>query len=240
MIRWPAVAVRTCTITFTGPSGIRHSVEVTAESIYEAAALGVAALRKSAWVESIATGTELEIQVRDPATSHRLTVGQIQRWCEGGRGQPRRNAEEAQIETTVGVTATRWSRRGREVIWSLGMVMCSPSVLPLSQLEVLVIDCQATAAAPRDHLLEIGWAYARTTITHPRVRLIALSDGEHIPPAVARITGISEPMTRDGVNARLAWRELADDAARLTPQPAPTVIHFARFEQPVPSHAGRS
>ena len=83
MIRWPAVAVRTCTITFTGPSGIRHSVEVTAESIYEAAALGVSALRKSAWVDSIATGTELEIQVRDPATSHRLTIGQIQRWCEG-------------------------------------------------------------------------------------------------------------------------------------------------------------
>ena len=37
---------------------------------------------------------------------------------------------------------------------------------------------------------------------------------------------------RGGVDVRLAWRELADDAARLTPQPAPTVIHFARFEQP--------
>src|SRR5207253_3692353 len=64
------------------------------------------------------------------------------------------------------------------------MVMCSRSVLPLSQLEVLVIDCQATAAAPRGHLLEIGWARARTTITHAQVRLIALSDGQHIPPAV--------------------------------------------------------
>jgi DNA polymerase-3 subunit epsilon len=39
-------------------------------------------------------------------------------------------------------------------------------------------------------------------------------------------------MMRDGVDPRLAWRELADDAARLTAQPAPTVIHFARFEQP--------
>jgi len=28
-------------------------------------------------------GTELEIQVREPATSHRLTVRQIQRWCDG-------------------------------------------------------------------------------------------------------------------------------------------------------------
>jgi hypothetical protein len=36
------------------------------------------------------------------------------------------------------------------------MMMCSRSALRLSQLEVLVIDCQATAAAARGHLLEIG------------------------------------------------------------------------------------
>ena len=103
---------------------------------------------------------------------------------------------------------------------------------PLSQLEVLAVDCQATAAAPRGHLLEIGWARVRKTNTHARAFLITLPDGEQIPPAVARITGISERMMRDGVDGHLAWRELSDHAATLTQQPAPTVIHFARFEQP--------
>jgi hypothetical protein len=70
-------------VSFTGPSGLRHSVEVTAESIYEAAALGVAVLKNSGWSEAIAPGTELEVQVREPATSHRLTVQQIHRWCDG-------------------------------------------------------------------------------------------------------------------------------------------------------------
>jgi DNA polymerase-3 subunit epsilon len=112
------------------------------------------------------------------------------------------------------------------------MVLGSPSE-PLSQLEVLVVDCQATAAAPRGHLLEIGWARVLdTTITHARASLIALPDGEQIPPAVARITGISEPMMRAAVDGRCAWRELTEQAASLTQQPAPTVIHFARFEQP--------
>ena len=83
MLRWRSVALRTCTVSFIGPSGIRHSVEVTAESVYEAAALGVSALRKNEWADAIAPGTELEIQVREPATSHRLTIGQIQRWCDG-------------------------------------------------------------------------------------------------------------------------------------------------------------
>ncbi len=63
-------------------------------------------------------------------------------------------------------------------------------------------------------------------------RLIALPDGEQIPPAVARITGISERMMRPLSTARCAWRELSDQAASLAQQPAPTVIHFARFEQP--------
>jgi len=56
---------------------------VTAESVYEAGALGMSALRNSGWADAIAAGTELEIQVREPATSHRLTVRQIQRWCDG-------------------------------------------------------------------------------------------------------------------------------------------------------------
>ena len=112
------------------------------------------------------------------------------------------------------------------------MVLTSPSE-SLAQLEVLVVDCQATAAAPRGHLLEIGWARVlATTITHARASLIALPAGEQIPPAVARITGISEQMMRSAVEGRCAWRELTDQAASLTQQPAPTVIHFAQFEQP--------
>ena len=114
----------------------------------------------------------------------------------------------------------------------VAMVLASPSE-PLSHLEVLVVDCQATAAAPKGHLLEIGWARALgTTITHAHAALIALPHGEQIPPAVARITGISEPMMRSAVDGRCAWRDLTDEAASLTSQPAPTVIHFARFEQP--------
>jgi DNA polymerase-3 subunit epsilon len=102
----------------------------------------------------------------------------------------------------------------------------------LSQLEVLVVDCQATAAAPHGHLLEMGWARAGATTTDAHVQLVALPNGKRIPPAVARLTGISETMVQDGVDARVAWRELSNEAATLARQPAPTVIHFARFEQP--------
>jgi DNA polymerase-3 subunit epsilon len=102
----------------------------------------------------------------------------------------------------------------------------------LSQLEVLVVDCQATAAAPQGHLLEMGWARAGTTTTRADARLIALPPGEHIPAAVMRLTGISQRMSQDGVDPTAAWGELSNEAASFARQPAPTVIHFARFEQP--------
>jgi hypothetical protein len=77
------VGLRTCKVSFTGTSGVRHSVEVTGGSIYEAAALGVSALKSDGWAGAIAPGTDLEVQVREPATCHRLTVQQIRRWCDG-------------------------------------------------------------------------------------------------------------------------------------------------------------
>ncbi len=58
-------------------------MEVIAESVYEAAALGVSALRKCGWVDVVAPGTELDIQVREPATTHHISVQQIRRWCDG-------------------------------------------------------------------------------------------------------------------------------------------------------------
>ena len=42
----PAVPLRPCLVSFTDSRGVQHSVEVTAETLFEAAALGVALLRK--------------------------------------------------------------------------------------------------------------------------------------------------------------------------------------------------
>ena len=102
----------------------------------------------------------------------------------------------------------------------------------LSDLEVLIVDCQATGAAPAGHLIEIGWARVRTTAARVESRLVRLPNGAGIPPAVTRVTGINHRVMRDAVDASVAARELAQAAGHLDQQPTPTVIHFARFEQP--------
>ena len=77
------MATKTCTVRFTGPSGVAHSVEVSADSLYEAAIVGFSLLKQDGWVDPVAPGTRLEIQVRHPATTHSVSLAQLRRWFEG-------------------------------------------------------------------------------------------------------------------------------------------------------------
>ena len=80
--------LRVCTVSFKSPTGITHGVEVEAETLYEAAALGLARLKRDGWIEGLGPGSRLEIEVREPSTVHRLTVQQLHRWIGGGPGSP--------------------------------------------------------------------------------------------------------------------------------------------------------
>ena len=68
-----AVAVRAYTVSFKGVSGVHHSVQLEAETVYEAAIRGIHLLRRDGCVDSVGPGTELEIQLREPATTHRFS-----------------------------------------------------------------------------------------------------------------------------------------------------------------------
>jgi hypothetical protein len=56
---------------------------VTADSLYEAAALGLAMLCTDRWTEAVAPGTALDVQIRQPAATHTVTIAQLRRWCDG-------------------------------------------------------------------------------------------------------------------------------------------------------------
>ena len=70
-------------MSFKRTTGISHSVDVEAETHYEAGGIGLARLKKDGWIEGLGPGTLLEIAVREPWTHHSLTVQQLQRWVNG-------------------------------------------------------------------------------------------------------------------------------------------------------------
>jgi hypothetical protein len=85
------VGVRACNVSFVGTSGVRHSVDVTAETLYEAAASALSVFRKSEGADEIGPGTELHVSVRLPEATHTVTVSQIRRWCDGVAVSPEKS-----------------------------------------------------------------------------------------------------------------------------------------------------
>jgi hypothetical protein len=77
------MALRACLVSCRDLAGVDHTVEVTAESLYEAVAQALGILRGDLWVEEIGEGlTELKVRVKQPAVEHRVRMKDFRRWLE--------------------------------------------------------------------------------------------------------------------------------------------------------------
>ncbi len=123
--------------------------------------------------------------------------------------------------------------------------MKSAAPKDLKDLNILVIDCQATTSRPETgFLLELGWSTARASETSDAAgtasatETFLLSPPSHtaISPQVMRITGIQPKDLMNAHSRQAVWVRLEQDAQRIADQsglwPCPSVIHFARYEAP--------
>jgi hypothetical protein len=76
----------TCVVSYLDHSGIRHTVEVQAESLYEAAVLAVRVFRDND-CEPVGMN-ELHVEIRTSIT-HSLTVIRLHEWLNGGAKTPK-------------------------------------------------------------------------------------------------------------------------------------------------------
>jgi DNA polymerase-3 subunit epsilon len=116
----------------------------------------------------------------------------------------------------------------------------------LTDLNILALDCQTTGANPnKGHLLEIGWVpwyptrpfgLEKPDIPDLESYLIRLPSNTTIPRAVQRITGITHETSEAAIPADIAWQHLLKTIEKMThgdiSRLCPTIIHFARFEEP--------
>src|SRR5687768_5602168 len=92
------MAVKLCVVSFADIRGVRHSVEVEAETLYEAAVQGIRRLNQDPWIERIGPATALEIEVREPAAKHMITVEQVERWLAGATKNPAEATRKAKLK----------------------------------------------------------------------------------------------------------------------------------------------
>ena len=100
----------------------------------------------------------------------------------------------------------------------------------LRDLDVLLIDCQASGATPEHgDLLELGWGFAGPAgVRGVEAHWIRPKSDRGVPWPVRRLLGWSEVCLKTALDAEDAWARLL---ARATPG-MPTLIHWARFERP--------
>jgi len=87
-----------CIVSFVDLDGIRHSVEVDAEGLYEASVLGICAFRK----HDLEPGglTQLEVEVRSSVT-HTLTVTKVREWLQRGVRTPKEAILKDKLRTLL-------------------------------------------------------------------------------------------------------------------------------------------
>jgi hypothetical protein len=75
------VVQRTCTVAVKDVRDVEHSVEVTAETLYEAIATALAALQQDNWVGEIGQGfTTVSVLVQQPPVKHEVKMKDFLSW----------------------------------------------------------------------------------------------------------------------------------------------------------------
>jgi len=90
--------VAACIVSFVDLDGIRHSVEVEAEGLYEASVLGLCAFRK----HDLQPGglTKLEVEVYSSVT-HTLSVTKVREWLQRGVRTPKEAVLKERLRTLL-------------------------------------------------------------------------------------------------------------------------------------------
>jgi hypothetical protein len=85
-------------------NGVRHTVDVTAGSLYEAVARGMAAIRTDEWVTGIAQGLNpVKVRVTNIAVEHEVRIMDFTKWLDRSGRSPRETTERNRIRSILGM-----------------------------------------------------------------------------------------------------------------------------------------
>jgi len=84
--------------------GVAHTIDVTAATLYEAVALGMAAIRTDEWVTGIPTGLNtVKVRVTNPAVEHEVRLMDFLKWLERNGSSPREITDRQRIRAILGM-----------------------------------------------------------------------------------------------------------------------------------------
>ena len=98
------MALKACTVVVHDLNETAHAIDVTAESLYEAIAQALAALRGHDWVGEIGTGlTTVTVKVRHPEVTHVVKIQDFENWLNRGCKSPADTALKTRLRHMLGM-----------------------------------------------------------------------------------------------------------------------------------------
>jgi hypothetical protein len=83
------MTARLCRVSCRDATGAEHSVEISANSLYEAVGRGLHILRADDWIGGVGA---LTVAVRNPEVTHSVRIADFENWLRGSGKSP---AEES-------------------------------------------------------------------------------------------------------------------------------------------------
>jgi hypothetical protein len=100
----PVMALRTCSVSCTDLQDVQHTVEVTAETLYEAVAKALVIFRQNDWVAEIGTGlTPVTVVVKEPTVMHQVLMKDFERWLKRNGRSPAETASRSALRKQLGI-----------------------------------------------------------------------------------------------------------------------------------------
>jgi hypothetical protein len=82
--------LRSCRVSLRDVEGITHSVDVQAESLFEAAAAAIGTFRQQGWAaEALTPRATLRIEVTLPTVVHDVPLAAVERWLRSPSVSPK-------------------------------------------------------------------------------------------------------------------------------------------------------
>jgi hypothetical protein len=98
------VALRTCSVSCKDLQDVQHTVEVTAETLYEAVAKALVIFRQNDWVADIGTGmTAVTVVVKEPTVLHQVLMKDFAQCLKRNGRSPAETASRSALRQQLGL-----------------------------------------------------------------------------------------------------------------------------------------
>ena len=96
------MAIRTCRVTCRDAQGVEHTVQVTAQSLFEAVAQALRVFREHEWSDEPTGSTSVVVTIKSAEVEHRVRIRDFQTWLESAPKSPAEMALKRRLRDILG------------------------------------------------------------------------------------------------------------------------------------------